>query len=395
MIDLRLNKKRLGLHWHYYKARYLIFLAAALLVANLMFSVTKPQVPPNKKVDVIIVCNAFNTDSVETWQQDLLSMLPPDQQEVNIETTPIIQGQEYTVQQTISARMAANEGTIWIMTADYFATFAKSGAFRDLSGDISSFNLPQGTNLAAGKVLVQTDENQPGKEQLCGIPLDKAPGLSGLFVPVGMVMAFPTFSNANYDNAKIIANDLLSKTQEPMQATQAAAGKQVSLIVANHAFVADKSADWQKGIGMALPTDNGTDVSTLTFYTGRESETAGIIQSRLGQKAGGLCIVPQDVFVALARKGALMPLDSEVSSLKLPTGLDLSAGKEYALQKDKTAGPVQLYGIPLDQMAGLSDFFNPKGMVLAFVAQTAKQPEANNHAGAIAAANWILGKQAQ
>jgi hypothetical protein len=393
VIDLKLNKKRFGSHWHYYWSRYIIFVGVALLVANLLFSVTKPQVPYNNRVDIIIVSNAFNSDLIDAWQQDILSMLPPDQVEVSIQATPIMQGQEATVQQAVTARMAANEGTIWILTADYFASFAAGGVFKPLDKDISLFRVPQGTNLDAGRANVQPDQNMPATKQLCGIPLDKATGLSDLFLPIGMVMAIPVFANVNYANAVTVANYLLSKTQEPTGVTQAPEAQQVNLIVATHAFVADKTADWRKSLEAALPAGQGANVSQLAFTTGRESYVADVIQSRLKQKAGGLCIIPQDVFVTMARKGYLLPLDSEVSSFSLPSGIDLSAGKEYAMKKDKSAGPVQLYGIPLDGFAGLSEFFNPKGMVLAFMAQPTTL-SAENHAGAITAANWILGKLA-
>lgn len=391
MIDIKLNKKRLGMHWHYYWSRYIIFLAVSLLLANLLFSVTKPQVPANQKVEIMIVSNVVNSDLTDAWQQDLLAILPPDQLEVDIVATPIVQGEESTVQQAVAARMAANEGTIWIMTSDYYAGFAAGGAFMPLEDKISSFDVPQGTNLDAAKVDVQPDQSQPAKKELCGIPLDKAAGLSDLLAPVGMVMAIPVFANENYENAVTVANALLSRTQVPAEPTQAAADKQVNLIVADHAFLADNSTDWQKALGTALPSGQGANVAALPFTTGRESYVADLIESRLKQQAGAMCVVPQDVFVAMARKGYLMPLDSEVSSLGLPAGIDLSAGREYTLNRDKTAGAVQQYGIPLDGFAGLSEFFNPKGMVLAFVAPQ-KGKAALNHEGALAAAKWMLGK---
>ena len=210
MIDLRLNSKRLAAHWHYYGSRYFLFLVLAIGVSYFLFTVTTPRAPYEKRVDVIILSGASNSDAAPNWEAAIKAQLPPDQQEVTVQFTALMEGQGDMLMQVLTAKMAAGEGTVWILPTDYFQALAAGGAFMDLSGMVGDLGVPEGTNLTLGKAMVGKDESNPGTEELVGIPLDKCKGLNKLLTTNGMVLALPIFAEKNLDNAKHTAKMLLT-----------------------------------------------------------------------------------------------------------------------------------------------------------------------------------------
>lgn len=396
MIDMKLNKDRLGVHWHYYRFRYALVLVLVLVGANFLLSATKPQTPPELRVDVQIVSDAYSSDAMDLWQQQLLCLLPPDQKELNVSALPLIAGDSGTVYQMLAARMSAREGTIWILPASYFEDYAKQGAFLPLDDNLSSFSLPKDIDLSKVKVAEQNDDGSSGVPHVYGIPLDKCTGLSEYFIVKDMVLVFPSYAKVNFENAKIIANYMLSRTDTP-PVPSAAETPAPSAIPKNNGFralIAASSissydtADWQKemqGVLKSSPVEAG--ISLIPYHAGREEMVSRLLVSRSKKEPIGFFAVPHDIFVSLARSGALMKLDDAASRFTLPVGTDISLGKESILKNDKTAGPVQLYGLPLDKCTGFSKVFNPAGMMLVFPAQ----PE-ENFSAAIDAANALLAK---
>ncbi len=226
MIDLRLNKNRLRNHWQSYKAQYVISVIAALMGAWLLFAMTTPQIPYDKRVDVVIYSSNSSSLDQEKWEAELQSLVPADQT-VNIQLSPLLN--DLQMSQLIVARISAgSEGTIWILPNDYFQMVASMGAFLPLEDKLSDFNLPEGIDLSAGYSAITDSEGTAGERTLYGIPLDLFKGLAGLFDPTGMVIALPTYAESNYDNAVIAANWVFSKlklndavgaTASPVQAT--------------------------------------------------------------------------------------------------------------------------------------------------------------------------------
>jgi hypothetical protein len=383
MMDLKLNKKRLALHWQYYRARYFLFLALALIGAAVLYSMTAPKTPAARKVDIYVVASALTTDDTARMQQEILSMLPLDQLEVNIYPSPIIQGQEDTLDQVIMARISSGEGDFWIMPADMFAKFAQQNAFRVLDGELSGFNLPKGIDLSAGTAVVQADANTPGAPHVCGIPLDSFRGLEEMFIPDGMILAFPQYPDVNYANAKLAANWVFSKIDAPR--LLAASNSQVNLTISSMAVASGAEGLLQKALEGVLPSGQAVYVSALPYRTGREDVITQLVLAQAASAPGSLCVVPQAAFTALARAGALRALDGEMQSFALPQGEDLSGGRESATNAKTASAGVHQYGIPLDNCYGLSRYFNPAGSMLVFLAGADANP-----ANSLAAANWLL-----
>ena len=384
MIDQKLNKKRLEMHWHYYRVRYIILLIVALVAANILLTTTEPKTPPNQKVDVYIISAGYVNSSIDPWQKSLLSILPADQKEVNLISTLIVEGQESSIYQMVAARMAAQEGTVWILPVDMFQSYARSGAFLPLEEDIGTFNLPEDFNLSTGRAVVQMDDNTPGKMQLCGIPLEKCTGLSWLMDYKGMVLAFPAYSTVNYENAKTIAKYLVSQTgsfSEPPAQMDTGIG----FFIASAEFASTDTGEWEKAVQDALKPEPAFGVSLVPFAPGREALVAEALAERAKNFPAGVSIVPKGVFSELVKMGALAPLDEVAGSLNLPEDTDLSVGRGTPEKNGKPVGTEQLYGIPVDAFRGFHTVFNPADMMLVFPAQ-----EGDSLKLSIEAANLVL-----
>lgn len=384
MIDLKLTKKRLSMHWHYYRIKYVLFVVAALVAANLLLTGTTPKTPADRKVDVILLSGAYGSDDVQALQQELLVALPPDQMEVNLLATPLVEGQD--IQTILAARMAAHEGDIWILPSDYYRAFAQDGAFIPLEDMLAELNLPEGFDPSAARVIVQEEEGTPGQQHTCGIPLDSFKGLIPYFIPEGMVLAFPAFTKVNFGNARLVADRLFAMTDLNIEFLEDGQGN-FSLYIATQYIDFKGAAAWTKAISQQAGSVEMAGVFSIPYQLGRESQVAGLLQSRVPNDVAGILMVRREVFTILARQGKLMPLEDAASKFKLPEGFDDTAGRASAVDKKGVAGEEKLYGIPLDSFTGLSAVFNPQGMVLAFPVMGSELL-----ATSISAANTLLGQ---
>ncbi len=226
MIDLSLNRSHLRNHWQSYKPQYVIAVIGALLGAWLLFSMTTPQIPYDKRVDVVIYSSSSSSLDLEKWEAELQAVVPADQT-VNIQLSPLLN--DVQMAQLVVARISAgSEGTVWILPTEYYQMVATMGAFLPLDDKLSDFDLPEGIDLNTGYSAITDSEGNAQEVMLYGIPLDGFKGLTGLFDPKGMVLALPMYAESNYDNAVTAANWFFSKrelndavgaTASPAQAT--------------------------------------------------------------------------------------------------------------------------------------------------------------------------------
>ncbi len=386
MFEVKITKKRLGKHWHYYRFHYLIALACALIAANLLLTGTTPKTPNDRKVDVIILCKSYNTDYLEALEKELLCALPPDQKEVNLMVMTLMEGQESTTYQVLAARLTAQEADAWILPADLYRSYAESGTFLALEDRFTSLGLPADFNASAARVIVKPEEDKPGAQHTCGIPLDGFTGLLPGFVPDGMVLAFPSYYERNPENTRLVVERLLSMTDLNVQSLKAGEGS-FGFYIATQYIDSQAASAWKQAIQDKVkfnPEIPG--VQCLPYHVGRASDAAAVLASRMPNYKSGMVMVNKEVFAILAKQGKLAPLDDAVAQMSLPDGLDLSSGRASAVDEKGNAGEAKLYGIPLDSFSGLTKAFNPSGMVLAFPAQGGDQL-----AQAIVAAKAVLG----
>lgn len=288
MIDLKPTAGRLREHWRYGWWKYLLFTVLALVGVNLLYTATKPKIPYNQKVEVLSINPYMSDDVVKQWESDLkgylfgeqmdtLNKLLSDktaqqtetrakindaktepeksslnetnksltteiadikaqinfinQYEVSISNTTLMEGQEINMLQLMAARMAGQEGTVMLLPQSMFHSMALGGGFIDLKDVLPQLDVPQGTDLTKGQVIVGADQEtgEKGALQQVGIPLDQCKGLSQFFVNSDMVLCFPVYAEGNWDNALKAANWLLNKTEETIIADNDSAQPQATV----------------------------------------------------------------------------------------------------------------------------------------------------------------------
>lgn len=230
MIDLKPTTGRLREHWRYGWWKYVLFTVLALVGANMLFTVTTPKVPYEKRTEVIVLNDYSSDEVVKAWEEQLKQVVSADQKEVDIQVTMMMEGQEMTMMQLMAARMAGHEGTIMLLPQSMFQGMAASGGFIDLKDVLPQLKVPDGTDLTKGQVMVGADpqSGEKGTLQQSGIPLDQCKGLSELFINTDMVLCLPVYATGNWDNAVKTANWFLSKTEAPAVAGGATAQPQAS-----------------------------------------------------------------------------------------------------------------------------------------------------------------------
>jgi hypothetical protein len=216
MIDLKITKDRFKNHFYYAKWLYIIAIVGAVFVFSIVYSVTEPQVPKNLKVDITIIGAALNEAGKEIWQEDILSVLPEDQQEVNIYSLAI--GTEGTggisVYEILVARMAAKEDDILILPKEIYDGVVTQGPFMNMDDYITQFEYPEEVDLETYKVKLDEDIVEGDTEpHYYGIPLDNVLGLVDIGLdPRGKVAVVLVYTE-NKDNVFKTLDFIMSKTE--------------------------------------------------------------------------------------------------------------------------------------------------------------------------------------
>lgn len=210
MIDLKVTKERLKNHLHYGKWGYIIAIALVMVIWNFVFSATEPQTPREYKVDIVIV--SYASGDMEGWGEEILKVLPEDQEEVNVSSYAISGIDDAQLYEILAARMAAQEGDVFIMTQELYTSLASGGAFIPLDTPLTeggvafldTVPIPEGYDLETLRVEYEEydqDNNVTLADAICGVPLDDVQGLLDLMVlPEGMVASVTSYS-INQENA--------------------------------------------------------------------------------------------------------------------------------------------------------------------------------------------------
>ena len=215
MLDLKITKQRLKDHLYYSKWLYLVAAAIALVIFSLIYQIAEPVVPKGLKVDIAVI--GFSVDETEktVWEDDILSILPEDQQEVNIYSLALPTDDSsngFAVYQILTAKMTAKEDDILILPKDLYLSFASQGAFLAVDDIVSRYELPEGLDLDEYKVAV-TDEQTAQEPHLYGFPIDNISGFRDMGIdPEGKVMTILVYTE-NYTNVLKAADYIMNKTE--------------------------------------------------------------------------------------------------------------------------------------------------------------------------------------
>ena len=202
-----INAETLRHHFTYSWWKYVLVLIAGIFLVNLIFTVTAPRIPEDKRVDFYIY-GLSDSESLNAYMEKIRSEEMPD---MEIMTSLTMFPNDAYGPMQLMTYMSAQEGDVFLLTRDEFLSYASSGAFLPLEDDeelMGIFN-EAGIDLRRGwRTLADSDETH-----LYGIPADMLPGLNALcYADNGFLTV--TVYNGNQENVmkflRILCRDMLT-----------------------------------------------------------------------------------------------------------------------------------------------------------------------------------------
>ena len=201
-----INAETLRHHLTYSWWKYVLVLIAGIFLVNLIFTVTAPRIPEDKRVDFYIY-GLSDSESLNAYMEKIRSEEMPD---MEIMTSLTMFPNDAYGPMQLMTYISAQEGDVFLLTRDEFLSYASSGAFLPLEDDeelMGIFN-EAGIDLRRGwRTLADSDETH-----LYGIPADMLPGLNALcYADSGFLTV--TVYNGNQENVmkflRILCRDML------------------------------------------------------------------------------------------------------------------------------------------------------------------------------------------
>ena len=214
-----LTTENLKHHFTYSWWKYVLCLAAGVFLVNLIFTVTAPRVPEDRRVDFYVYGYADQT-SLDAYMEKVRRNEITDMESMT--SSLYYQDATYGPMQ-LAALVAAREGDLFLLPRDEFNSCSSSESFIPLEDDeelMSIFN-EAGVDLRRGwRTLPDSDETH-----LYGIPLDALPGLNALCYADNGFLSVTTYGG-NLENTmkffRILCRDMITAPES----TEEAAGSE-------------------------------------------------------------------------------------------------------------------------------------------------------------------------
>ena len=222
-----INAQTLKHHFTYHWWAYLLAIVAGTFLVNLLFTVTTPRIPENRRVDLYIY-GYSDEASLNAYMENIRVKEMPDMEVMSSVT--FYPDANYG-QMTLVTHIAAQEGDVYYLPREDFLSYSSSEAFLPLEDDaeLMAIFTEAGLDLRRGwRTLPDSDETH-----LYGIPTDLLPGLAKYcYVDNGYLTVLA--AGGNDENAlkflRILCRDMLkapeSEASESPSPTPEANGKQ-------------------------------------------------------------------------------------------------------------------------------------------------------------------------
>lgn len=168
------TKEKIQNHFSYSLWKYALLAVLAILGWNIIYSVTQPQVPDEKKIIVGVYAPYAEDTSLNVYMENVRTELMPDMEEMLVN---IIMADEMYGDMILSTRIAARDCDIYILPRAQFQSYAAQGAFMpleevlpDLVADLET----AGVSLSRGNRA----NDELGEKHQYAIPCADLPGIS-------------------------------------------------------------------------------------------------------------------------------------------------------------------------------------------------------------------------
>lgn len=229
-IPTPITKKKLLNHLTYAGWKYLLLIACAIFGWGLIYTVTLPRVPQEKRVDLHVISYTAISDQVDAFLKPLWEETVPEMD--SVVSTVVAPDANYGNMQ-LTAYFAAADVDIILLNETYFKSFASNGSFIPLEDYIADGTIDVGDiDLKNGYVAYiesYDEQNRPkvGERRLYGIPLDSFYGfMEGMNIDNRGMFAAIAINNLNDENVIPFFNALLNAGRGEMPAALASGAEQ-------------------------------------------------------------------------------------------------------------------------------------------------------------------------
>ena len=209
-FQMPISKRKITHHFQYAVWMYLVLIALALFGWNLIYTTTRYRPPESKQIEFYVQANSADDTALNTLADKIHKEVMPDMELVSA-TVVNITGDYYGDMQ-LTVWISAAQGDLYLMTKDYFQSFAASGAFMDLQPQIENGLLnTDGLDLTGGYVAQRDADTGEaiGVAGLYGIPADSLTGFAEYQVSTDDMVLCILYNNGNDENSVKFLNYLL------------------------------------------------------------------------------------------------------------------------------------------------------------------------------------------
>ena len=214
-MNTPVNSRSLKQHFTYSWWKYLLVLLAGYFLVDLLFTVTTPRVPEEKKVDFYVYGYA-DIEKLSAYMENVRKEKMPAMEQM--QAVQMVPDDTYGQMQLVTY-LSAGEGDLYLLPREQFLSLSSDGTFYPLETDqeLMDFFTSIGADLKRGW---RTDNE--GETHLQGISASFLPGLSSYCVAEdGFLCVIP--HGGNVDNTllflQILSSDMAS-SPEPADQTQ-------------------------------------------------------------------------------------------------------------------------------------------------------------------------------
>ena len=125
------NAGSLKNHFTYSWWKYILVLLAGTFLVNLLFTVTRPKIPEDKRIDLYVIGYA-DQDKLNAWLEDVRQENFPELESVSSAVS--VPDEAYGAM-IVTTYFAAQEGDLYLLPRDQFLTYSATGAFVPLEED--------------------------------------------------------------------------------------------------------------------------------------------------------------------------------------------------------------------------------------------------------------------
>jgi len=138
MYQVQINKATFRNHIYYDWWKYLVGILATIFIWSIVTTMTRPQTPADKKLDIYMVGDYMLQDATESISNKMLEDFP-ELLEANFFNIALEGEMEYVGRTQLMVMVGSQTGDIYAFSKEEFKTMAEQGAFMPLDEYIEEF----------------------------------------------------------------------------------------------------------------------------------------------------------------------------------------------------------------------------------------------------------------